>query len=227
MKTTGCIYRLEFPSGKSYIGQTTWSAEIRLRVHLQDARKGSKCIVHYAIRKYGKPKLFVLEENVPIEMLNDREIYHIKNWATLSPYGYNLTGGGEGLKNPSRNTIIKCSIRSKKLWGDSEYRQKIMHQRNEFMYKPEYREKQSAIAKSKWNSEYREKMSAAVGCRVSVEGFGEFRSAHIAFVELKLPLRPFDPFKHFRMKLKAAGRLAFIYEGRSYVFSTIPKKELK
>jgi hypothetical protein len=97
----GKIYRLCFPNGKSYIGQTHFTPMERYKTHCRDARNGGIYPVHYAIQKYG-------ENNVIIETictadsqeeLDDLEIKYIAEYNSLKDNGgngYNQTIGGGG-----------------------------------------------------------------------------------------------------------------------------------
>lgn len=53
--------------------------------------------LYNAMNKYGKENFVceVLEENVPIDKLNDREIYYIEKYDSFNN-GYNSTKGGDG-----------------------------------------------------------------------------------------------------------------------------------
>mgnify|MGYP001388456711 CR=1 FL=1 len=90
---TGCIYRLVFPNGKSYIGKTVNDPKIRWRQH----RSGStRCpLVAKAIRKYGwvNVKTEVMLK-VCSSQLNEYEIKFIEMYDTMVPRGYNLARGG-------------------------------------------------------------------------------------------------------------------------------------
>lgn len=90
----GLIYKITSPSGKLYIGQTIRSFESRMQQH---KRKNSECtLLKRAINKYGdEMKYEIIEDNIPLEHLNNREIYWIKELNSLAPDGYNCnTGGG-------------------------------------------------------------------------------------------------------------------------------------
>lgn len=99
---TGLIYMKTSPSGKSYIGQTIQEENMRWYQHIYDATtQGS----HFhntpfarAIRKYGKENFIttILEANIPIEELNQKEKYYIQQYNTVAPNGYNATNGGDG-----------------------------------------------------------------------------------------------------------------------------------
>ena len=92
----GAIYKLTSPSGKSYIGQTRNSFDIRWKQHVRDANCNSVLPIHIAIRKYG-PENFVNQilEEIPNEELNAKEQYYIQKYDTYNN-GYNCTLGGEG-----------------------------------------------------------------------------------------------------------------------------------
>lgn len=99
----GFIYKLNFPSKKSYIGKTTKSIEKRIQAHKQPS---SKCrLLKNAIAKYGVFETEVLLE-IDDNMLNYYEIKFIEMYDTIVPNGYNLTYGGEGGKL-SEETIQK------------------------------------------------------------------------------------------------------------------------
>ena len=95
---TGIIYKYtNQTNGKIYVGQTTTSLETRHKKHLSQLNDNT--YFHKAIKKYGIENfsLEVLEKNIPLETLDEREIYWIK---TLDCYytsgkGYNLTKGGQ------------------------------------------------------------------------------------------------------------------------------------
>lgn len=98
-KGYGFIYKYVSPSNKNYIGQTINSLKDRAK----DIISGSgykKCSAFWkAIKKYGWQHFQVeILEEVPINLLNDKEIEYIKKYNSLVPNGYNLTYGGEGGK---------------------------------------------------------------------------------------------------------------------------------
>lgn len=107
----GVIYKLTSPSGKSYIGQTRNSFDIRWKQHIREANCNSILPIHAAIRKYG-PENFVNQilEEVPNEELNTKEQYYIQKYDTYNN-GYNCTLGGEGNCKIPDDIIIK-------LWDD-------------------------------------------------------------------------------------------------------------
>jgi len=104
----GIIYKISSPSGKVYVGQTIRSFEKRMQEHRQET---SCCtFIKRAIDKYGDEMNYeIVEENVPQEQLDEREIYWIKELNSLAPDGYNLTTGGQSSKEYSQE--LKDKIR--------------------------------------------------------------------------------------------------------------------
>lgn len=96
-------------TGKSYIGQSV-NIEKRVKEHFWKAfytsDRSYECVVHQAIRKYGKNQFSweVLEE-CSQEQLDERERYYIASMNTLCPNGYNRAIGGQ--KNKA--IVIRCS----------------------------------------------------------------------------------------------------------------------
>ena len=81
-------------NGMAYVGQTVCSFKNRLYGHLG----GMGCpYIDRALHKYGKEnfEFIIIEDNIPNELLNEKEIYYIKKYDTFNN-GYNLTLGGEG-----------------------------------------------------------------------------------------------------------------------------------
>ena len=116
MGPKGIIYKITSPSGKVYVGQTIYPFEKRIRQHKS---KTSNCTaVKNAINKYGdEMKYEIVEENVPQQHLDEREIYWISHFNSLAPNGYNCTTGGQfkteysqKSKDDIRNGIIKSKI---------------------------------------------------------------------------------------------------------------------
>ena len=98
----GVIYKITSPSGKVYIGQTK-NYKKRMAEHKS---KNSNCIlVKRAIQKYRDKMIYeIIEENVPDESLNDREIFWIKELNCLTPNGLNCVEGGNANREVSQFT---------------------------------------------------------------------------------------------------------------------------
>lgn len=94
----GIIYKYTSPSGKSYIGQTKNSIEERRGNSKGNYYRGSK-VFYSAIKKYGGLQNFkceILEDNIPIDKLDEKERFYIKKFKTTTPFGYNVLIGGQG-----------------------------------------------------------------------------------------------------------------------------------
>lgn len=109
----------------SYIGQTN-NIKRRMCSHFSDFNR--KTHISLAIKKYGKEN-FILEILVEaeIEKLDVLEIESIKEHKTLTPNGYNLTGGGQGKKILSQHTR---DLWSKIRTGKPRSKESIEKQRN-------------------------------------------------------------------------------------------------
>jgi group I intron endonuclease len=87
-------------NGKKYVGCTKVSVEHRWRQHRSAARKGSLLAIHAALRKYGKDS-FKVEILETVRGRHDElllaEVRQIAAHNCVSPAGYNLTNGGEGV----------------------------------------------------------------------------------------------------------------------------------
>lgn len=97
----GCIYRIyRIADGRSYIGQTIFSAAFRFKQHVYSAFEEKSAAynqhIKRAIRKYGK-EAFAVEtlETCDDYLLDEREKYWIEYFDSVKT-GYNMTYGGEG-----------------------------------------------------------------------------------------------------------------------------------
>lgn len=90
---------------KVYIGQAV-NTQNRWWHHLSDARKSKKySLIDRAINKYGKENFYyeILESQV--ENYNEREQYWIKKYNSITPNGYNIAIGGQGVGNGINSPI--------------------------------------------------------------------------------------------------------------------------
>ena len=97
----GCLYMLTSPSGNRYIGITKFTAEKRFKDHVYSAgcARRRNTPLSNAIRKYGEDTfgintLVVADDWAYLQELERRAV---KAYDTISPNGYNLTAGGEGV----------------------------------------------------------------------------------------------------------------------------------
>lgn len=104
----GELYKLEFASGKSYIGITTKTARERFHGHRCRAAKGDRTALYNAWRAHGEPKLTVLAvlENSELASTEQRAILA---YNTFVPGGYNSTPGGDVSPMLNAETRMKAS----------------------------------------------------------------------------------------------------------------------
>lgn len=94
----GYIYKITNQiNGKSYIGKTERSIEVRWQEHLRHTKELAERLPLYkAMNKYGLENFKIEQiEECDNDVLDDREIFWIKQYGTYGN-GYNCTGGGEG-----------------------------------------------------------------------------------------------------------------------------------
>ena len=128
----GAIYKLSFPNGLSYIGQTRKS--VSKRWHLHRVKSNKSWAVANAIRKYGWENVEkTVVETVSDEDLNGSEVEYIALFNTLRPNGYNLTPGGDF--NPMDSE--ECRIRHREAVRDTEHRERQGKHSREWHADPE------------------------------------------------------------------------------------------
>ena len=91
----GVIYLItNLFNGMKYVGQTTRSVEQRFKEHFHE-----KTYIGNAMRKHSMKNftIEVIETCETREQLNEREKFWIAELKCMSPSGYNLTEGGEGI----------------------------------------------------------------------------------------------------------------------------------
>lgn len=88
----GHLYKLDFGSGKSYIGQSTRAPGARFADHCRDAKTVDH-LLYRAWRKHGEPKMTILAF-IEDRLLDETEIRAIEAYSTLAPLGYNMVPGG-------------------------------------------------------------------------------------------------------------------------------------
>jgi group I intron endonuclease len=127
----GCIYRIiNKIDGKSYVGQYCKdNPRQRFTNHKSRARKEDASEYLYrAIRKYGVENFdFTLICICDNKELNDLEIKYIKEFNTFGQNGYNMTTGGQGVRDfkHSPETIERLRISSTGKFPDEETRKRI------------------------------------------------------------------------------------------------------
>lgn len=112
------LYRILFPNGKVYFGIST-KPKNRFRQHKQDARNGSDCPLHRALRKYGVEsiKLQVLVQGSK-EYIQNLEVTAIRYFQTFDiVYGYNVHPGGTlgTMLNPMVAAKVSAALKGRPL----------------------------------------------------------------------------------------------------------------
>lgn len=82
-------------NNKVYVGQTIQGYKNRFWGHKHESKSIDRPL-YRAFRKYGIENFYVelLEDNIPYELLDEREIYWIKYYDCVNPKGYNISLGG-------------------------------------------------------------------------------------------------------------------------------------
>lgn len=111
----GILYKLTFANGKCYIGITTETLKRRVQRHVYYARIGRQYALSAAIRKYGEDGFSseVLGTFDSWDEATKREVEAISQHGSMCPYGYNMTGGGEGTLG------VKKSIEARRRIGEA------------------------------------------------------------------------------------------------------------
>ena len=118
--------------------------------------------MHQAVRKHGwdEFEISILENEVPIEQLNQREMHWIAELRTKRPAGYNLTDGGKSSSgwSPSPETKQRISERAKQRTRkphSTETKQKIGASQKGKIISEESRAKMRESAKNRDRSTYK------------------------------------------------------------------------
>lgn len=127
------IYKIENKiNHKLYIGKHITNNEF-------DNYMGSGKIVSRAIKKHGINSFSKkIIEYSSAELLNERETYWIKYYNSITPFGYNLTCGGDGgdtLSNHPNKIIIgqKISSSNKGRKFSKEHKKKLSEAKKDFI----------------------------------------------------------------------------------------------
>ncbi len=115
----GDVYLIKSPSDKYYVGQAVkklksgknWGYLSRWKSHISEANRNlNYCrLLDNAIRKYGHENFEVslLCECTSLEELNEKEVFYIEKYNSLTPNGYNLITGGNKNQIHSKETCEK------------------------------------------------------------------------------------------------------------------------
>jgi len=118
---------------KVYIGQTTQTLDNRIKNHLKESKNNVKRPFLNALKKYGLNSFIfeVIDSSNNLDELNEKEIYWINFYNSVSPNGYNVTGGGQGKKlTPTKELKLriceglKNSEKWNKILNSEEFKEK-------------------------------------------------------------------------------------------------------
>jgi len=142
-------------TGKVYIGQTTKNLEKRIKGHVNESKKDKNRPFLSSINKYGVDNFVfeIIDFADNLNELNDKEIYWINFYNSVSPNGYNVTGGGQGDKTIGTKELGKRISEGLK---NSEKWQTLLND-DEYLKKREEKFINSAKGK-KFSSEHKEKI---------------------------------------------------------------------
>jgi group I intron endonuclease len=121
-------------TGKVYIGQTIQTLDKRIKGHIKESKMDKTRPFLISINKYGADNFTfeTIDSANNLDELNDKEIHWINFYNSVSPNGYNVTGGGQGKKMISTNELskrISKGLQNSKKWqkikNSEEYLKKI------------------------------------------------------------------------------------------------------
>lgn len=169
------IYCITAPSGRQYVGLASAGFAARWRSHTFDARHGSRCPLHAAIRKYG-PGAFdrrVLERCATRAEATIAERKWIARLGThVRCGGYNATLGGDGTHGLSDEARARISVAStgRVYSAESRARMSAAHIGQSRRQTPEHRARIAAANKGK-------QVSRATRAKLRVHNLGKTQSA--------------------------------------------------
>ena len=117
----GVIYGLRSPSGKWYIGQTTYKINNYISSSYSSRKGKGRPYLNHAINKYGFElfQVFLLHEANSKEELDSLEISTIKHYkSNNNMYGYNYLEGGSCSKKPLEWKIHQSNIHKGKVFTE-------------------------------------------------------------------------------------------------------------
>lgn len=149
------IYKIQFPNGKVYIGQSC-NYHKRWREHLREAALGNTTKVYRAMRKYkiDITSFSIVEENILTqEEANAKEIYYIKKYDSWHN-GYNCNSGGGNIEHLSGENHPLSILTDSELYELRQIRASKIYSMNEVYAFYKDRMSYSGFQKD-WNYETR------------------------------------------------------------------------
>lgn len=115
----GIIYKIVNKSNsKIYVGQTITSLKERWSGHKCDSKRRNTPL-YASMRKHENNiddvfSIDILEENIPHEELDKKEVYWISRLNSLHPFGYNLSNGGQAFKTEQEKQLMSERVKGEK-----------------------------------------------------------------------------------------------------------------
>lgn len=129
MEKVGTIYCLQFPNGKTYIGQT-WNFPRRMREHKRSSTLIKKYPLNHAINKYGWENIEINILNKELktqEEMNTCELYYTNiYYSRVCENGYNTKEPGS---RGAHTEETKKKIKNSNILSVTEERRKKMKER--------------------------------------------------------------------------------------------------
>ncbi len=172
-------------NGHNYVGISTRIVK-RWKEHWYQARRGSKTYFSRALRQYGGPEAFTWEILQVFETAKTAK--QAEKWLIASGVGdYNLTAGGDGVVNPSPETIAKSIATrkaNKKPESEETRKRRAEGQLNRAPRSDEFKAKMSSIRAGKkigpMSEEHKANIAAAnTGRKLSPETLENLRVAKL------------------------------------------------
>ena len=123
-------------TNKVYIGQTTHTLDKRIKSHIKESKIDSNRPFMLSINKYGVDNFIfeTIDSANNLDELNNKEIYWIDFYNSVSPNGYNITGGGQGKKMKTTkelSKIISEGLKKSKKWQETKNSEEYIKKRKE------------------------------------------------------------------------------------------------
>lgn len=159
----GCVYMATSPDGRSYIGVTRHSPDVRWQQHCSMARRRHSPGYFAAALRQFRPETFVWRVLLIADdaaFLKEMEVRAIEAYGTLYPHGLNATVGGDGVSLDAA-TEIRRRRSSKKARSTKQFKKLAANIQRDYWTEERCRER-AALIRQKWQDPaYRERLLAS------------------------------------------------------------------
>lgn len=159
----GCLYMATAPDGRSYIGVTRHTADLRWEQHCSWARRKRSGHLADAIRVYGgaafRRRVLVIAKDA--NYLSALEVRAIAAYGTFYPMGLNSTPGGDGVRALDSFTAIRQRQSMAESKKTKQFRAKCALVQAAY-WTPEKCAERATLIKEKWKDpDYRARILAS------------------------------------------------------------------